>query len=196
MAKEAEIVAQINTDLQAGQFSSKRFQKGRFSGIAELIVKPDGEQRQLIPSLIDNDGTTTILSIDDKYPFQLYHRHIGSTVEPVDESEQFGDLVLRQETAQMIMVVTGDRKELDLTKEKLITGIMLGMPLEFGQAFLAANSLDNASIIPGAQNLNREAAWTAEYNTELVKLKPESIFFTFEYEIQTRANVNCVVICD
>lgn len=196
MAKEAEIVAQINIDLKTVQFASKRFQKGRFSGIAELIVKVDGEQRQTVPAIIDNNGQETILIINDKFPFELYHRHISSTVETVDEDEQFGDLVLRQETAQMVMVVLGNRKELKLTKEELITGIMLGMPLEFGQGFLTANSLDNASIIPGTQNLDKEAAWTAEYNTENVKLKPETIFFTFEYEIQTRVNVGCVVICD
>ena len=39
--KEAEIVAQINTDLKGGQFDSKKFQKGRFSGIAELVGRKE-----------------------------------------------------------------------------------------------------------------------------------------------------------
>ncbi|KKN74674.1 hypothetical protein LCGC14_0388760 [marine sediment metagenome] len=195
MAKEAEIVAQINIDLKTVQLSSKRFQKGRFSGIAELITKVDGDTRQTVPAIIDNNGNETILSIDEKYPFQLYHRHIASTVEEVDPSEQFGDLVFRQETAQMLMVVTGDRKRLKLTKEEIITGIMLGMPLELGSSFLTANSLDNASIIPGDQNLDREDAWNTEYNTEFVRLKPEMIFFTFSYAIQTRVKFDCIEIC-
>lgn len=195
MAKEAEIVAQINTDLKSFQFSSKKFQKGRFSGIAELITKVDGDTRQTVPAIIDNNGKETILIVDDIYPFELYHRHIGSTIESVDPDQQFGDLVLRQESAEMLMVVIGDRKRLDLTKEEIITGIMLGMPLELGSSFLTANSLDNATIIPGAQNLDREDAWNTEYNTELVKLKPEMIFFTFNYVIQTRSKVDCINIC-
>ena len=119
MAKEAEIVAQINTDLKTVQFASKRFQKGRFSGIAELVTKVDNGQRQTVPAIIANDGTETILITNDKYPFELYHRHIGSTVEPSPEEDQWGDLRSRQETAEMLMVVIGDRKRLELTTKKI-----------------------------------------------------------------------------
>lgn len=195
MAKEAEIVAQINTDLKTVQFNSKKFQKGRFSGIAELIVKKDGDQRQTVPAIIDNSGDETILIINDKYPFELYHRHIGSTIEPLDPDEQWGDRRVRKEIAQMIMVVMGDRRELKLTKEEIITGIMLGMPLELGSTFLTANSLDNANIVPGEHNLNKEDAWNTEYNTSDVMLKPTTIFFTMAYTIETQVNVNCIDIC-
>ncbi len=195
MAKELEIVTQINTDLKSVQFAAKRFQKGRFSEIAELIIKKDDDQRQTVPAIIDNDGTETILIIDDAFPFELYHRHIGSVVAPVDEEFQFGDRVLRQETAQMIMVVIADRKRIELTKEEIITGIMLGMPLELGSTFLNTNSLDNATIIPGDFNLNKEDAWNTEYNTSDVLLKPETIFFTMDYTIETRAKFNCITIC-
>jgi hypothetical protein len=187
--KEAEIVAQINTDLKGGQFDSKKFQKGRFSGIAELV----GRKEETVPAIIDNDGNETILVINDIYPFEVYHRHTGSTVQEVEGN--FGDLVYRQETAQMLMVVIGDRKRLKMTKEEIITGILLGMPLEFGSTFLNTNSLDQVSIVPGDFNLSKVDAWNGEYNTELVKLKPETIFFTLTYNIETRAKVDCIDIC-
>jgi len=195
MAKEAQIVTQINADLITNQFSSKKFQKGRFSGIAELITKKDGNQRQSVPVVINNAGDVTNLVIDDKYPFELYHRHIGSTVDPVDDSEQYGDRVIRQETAQMLLVVMGNRRRLDLTREELITGIMLGMPLELGSTFLTTNSLDNANIIPGDFNLDGEEAWNTEYNTTDVMLKPETIFFTMTYGIESRVKVGCIDVC-
>lgn len=195
MAKELEIVTQINTDLKKIQFAAKRFQKGRFSEIAELITSVDDDQRQVVPSIVSNDGSVEKLVIDDVFPFQLYHRHIGSTVEPVDPDEQFGDRILRQETAQMLMVVIGDRSRLELTKEEIITGIMLGMPLELGSAFLSTNSLDNVNIIPGDFNLDKEAAWNTEYNTSDVMLKPETIFFTMDYSIETRAKFDCITVC-
>ena len=187
--KEAEIVAQINTDLKGGQFDSKKFQKGRFSGIAELV----GRKEETVPAIIDNDGNETILVINDIYPFEVYHRHTGSTVQEVEGN--FGDLVYRQETAQMLMVVIGDRKRLKMTKEEIITGILLGMPLEFGSTFLNTNSLDQVSIVPGDFNLSKVDAWNGEYNTELMKLKPETIFFTLTYNIETRAKVDCIDIC-
>ena len=195
MAKTAEIVTQINIDLQAVQFDSKKFQKGRFSGIAELVTKVDGDTRQTVPVIIDNAGNETILIVNDKYPFELYHRHTGSTVETVDNSEQWGDRVLRKEVANMLMVVIGDRKRLKLTKEEIITGIMLGMPLELGSSFLTANSLDNVNIVPGDFNLDKEDAWNSEYSTEEVLVKPEMIFFTMAYAIETQAKFDCIDIC-
>jgi len=193
MAKEAEIVTQINTSLQAGQFSSKKFQKGRFSGIAELITDVDGDQRQLVPSICNNNGVVTKLVINDVYPFELYHRHTGSTFQ--DNEQDFGDRMLRVEVANMLMVVIGDRKRLKMTKEEVITGIRLGLPLELGSAFLVSNSLDSAFITPGDLNLNREDAWQGEYNTSEVGLKPETIFFTMAYAIETRTKFDCVDTC-
>ena len=188
--KEAEIVTQINTDLKSGQFDSKKFQKGRFSGIAELL----GRKTETVPAIIDNNGNETVLVINDIYPFEVYHRHTGSNVQEVEGN--FGDLVYRQETAQMLMVVIGDRKRLKMTKEEIISGILLGMPLELGSAFLTANSLDNVNIILGDFNLSKEDAWNAEYSTETVKLKPETIFFTLSYNIETRAKIDCIDICE
>ena len=190
MAKTSEIVNQINADLIA-----KKFQKGRFSGIAELVTKVDGDTRQTVPVIIANAGNETILIVNDKYPFELYHRHIGSTVETVDNSEQWGDRVLRKEVANMLMVIIGDRKRLKLTKEEIITGIMLGMPLELGSSFLTTNSLDNVNIIPGDFNLDKEDAWNSEYSTEEVLVKPEMIFFTMAYAIETQAKFDCIDIC-
>ena len=195
MAKELEIVTQINIDLRTVQFASKRFQKGRFSEIAELITSKDDDQRQVVPGIVDNNGVVDKLIINDKYSFQLYHRHIGSTVDPIDPDLQFGDRILRQETANMLMVVIGDRTRLELTKEEIITGIMLGMPLELGSTFLSTNSLDNVNIIPGDFNLDKEDAWNTEYNTSDVMLKPETIFFTMAYAIVTRAKFDCIAVC-
>ena len=139
MAKLAQIVTQINADLQGGQFSSKKFQKGRFSGIAELVTKVDGDTNQTVPVIYDNAGNETILIVNDKYPFELYHRHTGSTVEAVDSFEQWGDRVIRKESAQLITVIIGDRRRLTVTKEEIITGNMLGMHLELGSSVLTAN---------------------------------------------------------
>lgn len=193
MAKEAEIVAQINTGLKAVQFKAKTFQKGRFSGIAELITKVDGDHRQTMPGLVDNNGTVTNLSINDRYPFELYHRHTGSTfTEPEDN---FGDFMLRGETANMLMVVAGDRKRLKLTSEEIITGISLGLSLELGSAFLITNLLDSAFITPGEVNLDKEDIWNAEYNTSEVRVKPETILLTIAYAIETKTKFDCINIC-
>ncbi|MGR3220319.1 MAG: hypothetical protein ACUZ8H_10970 [Candidatus Anammoxibacter sp.] len=193
MAKLHQIVAQINTDLTSGQFNSKRFQKGRVSGIAELITKVDDEQRQTVPAVVDNSGDATILMMDDSYPFEIYHRHISSTM--TEEEQDFGDRYIREETANMLMVVMGDRQRLKLNKEDIITGITLGMPTELGQAFLTTNSLVGAEVIQGEFNLNKEEVWASEFNTE-VMVKPADIFFSFNYQVVTKTWTSCIEICE
>lgn len=193
MAKLHQIIAQINTDLMEGQFDSKRFQKGRFSGIAELITKEDDEKKQTIPGIVDNSGDVTSLAMDDIYPFELYHRHLSSTVTEVEED--FGDRVLREETANMVLVVMGDRQRLKLTKEDIITGINLGMPVEMGQTFLTTNSLVGVNIIQGDFNLDKEDVWTTEFNTD-VMVKPQSIIFSLSYQVVTKTWTTCIEICD
>lgn len=193
MAKLHQIIAQINTDLKGGQFSSKKFQKGRFSGIAELITKMDDEKEQTIPGIVDNDGDVTSLAMDDIYTFELYHRHLSSTVTEVEED--FGDRTLREETANMILVVMGDRERLKLTKEDIITGINLGMPVELGQTFLTNNSLVGVNIIQGEFNLDKEDVWTTEFSTD-VMVKPQSIIFSLNYQVVTKTWTSCLEICE
>ena len=195
MAKLHQIVAQINTNLTqaGGQFDSKRFQKGRFSGIAELITKLDDDQRQTMPAVIDNTGDDTILTMDDSFPFELYHRHLSSTMTEVEDD--FGDRQIREETANMLLVVMGDRNRLKLNKEEIITGISLGMPEELGQAFLTTNSLVGVNIIQGEFNLNKEEVWTSEFNTE-VGIKPSDIFFSLNYQVITRTWTTCIELCE
>lgn len=193
MAKLHQIIAQINTDLMEGQFKSKRFQKGRFSGIAESITKEDDEKKQTIPGIADNSGDVTSLAMDDIYPFELYHRHLSSTVTEVEED--FGDRVLREEIANMVLIVMGDRQRLKLTKEDIITGINLGMPVEMGQTFLTTNSLVGVNIIQGDFNLDKEDVWTTEFNTD-VMVKPQSIIFSLSYQVVTKTWTTCIEICD
>lgn len=195
MAKLHQIVAEINTRLTRanGQFDSKRFQKGRVSGIAELITSVDNDQRQTVPAIIDNTGDETKLTIDDSFPFELYHRHLSSSMTEVEDD--FGDRQIREETANMLLVVMGDRNRLKFNKEEIITGITLGMPEELGQTFLKANSLVGVNIIQGEFNLNKEDVWASEFNTE-VMIKPSDIFFSLNYQVVTRTWTTCIEICE
>ena len=112
-----------------------------------------------------------------------------------EEEQDFGDRYIREETANMLMVVMGDRQRLKLNKEDIITGITLGMPTELGQAFLTTNTLVGAEIIQGEFNLNKEEVWASEFNTE-VMVKPADIFFSFNYQVVTKTWTTCIEICE
>jgi len=121
MAKLAEIVDYINTELQTTQFSAKRFQKGRWSGVAELVVTSEEET---MPCIIENNGDTTKLGIDDTYSFEVYHRVLASNFE--NGEDDYGAARNRKEFNDMVVIVMGDRNRLNLTTEQIISGLALG----------------------------------------------------------------------
>jgi len=73
MSKYDTIIGYINTGLTSGNFASNRFQRGKFYGITELLKLEEGT----MPCVIADNGQATKISIDDNYPFQLYHRILG-----------------------------------------------------------------------------------------------------------------------
>lgn len=196
MAKENEIVAQINVNLQATQFKSSKFQKGRFNGIAELVDKLDVEQEQTMPVLKDNTGEVIDqqhLFMDDTYPFELYHRTLSTFVEA--DAPGFGDLVEREESTQMKMVIMYQNNVVHMTKERIKTGISLGMPMQFSHSFLQANSLNEANILLGEYNFNSKEVYSEEFNLAETLLKPQTYMLSLSYVIRTVTNINCINIC-
>ncbi len=194
MAKLPEIITEINTSLKTFQFADKRFQHA-FSEIVEIVPKKDGDITEKYPSTVSNDGDIVKFTIDDTFGFQLYHRHTGSVFNETPIEEQFGNVIVREITDNMIMVMMGDRDQIKLTKEDIITGVQLGFPLELGKAFLETNTLDSAQIIQGEFNLDREALWEQEFGTRF-SLKPHSIFLSYSYDVVTRVRKNCIKICE
>ena len=191
MAKEHEIVAEINAGLKSRVFASKRFQAGSFDGIAELIRTDEGETK---PGSINNYGDATYLGIDDTKPFQLYHRVLSSQVENNDEGT-FGDRVSMKQITNMLMVVMGDRLKLQLTREDLMTGIAAGLPIEFNITLLNTLGITECNVIPGQFNTDRETVYRNEFNTQENLLKTNTIMFSFPYQIETYFEQSCFSLC-
>jgi len=70
MPKVNEIISLYNEKLKAGAFSGHVFQQGEFYGLATPYLK---DERMEI-AVVGLDGETKDVSIDDTYPFQMYHR--------------------------------------------------------------------------------------------------------------------------
>jgi hypothetical protein len=192
MAKEHEIVTFINSELVANHFGSKRFQKGSFDGIAELIID-DAEETK--PCTVDRYGDATYLGIDDTKPFQVYHRVIRPDAE-WDGEQDFGDLKNIKETSEMLMVVMGDRARLQLTAEDIKTGIVAALPLELPKSTLNSLGLKKANIIPGQFNWDKAEVYKGEFNLKETMLKTNTIMFSFSYQIETVYDQSCFTICD
>lgn len=191
MAKEHEIVDYINSEIQENQFSAARFQAGSFDGIAELI-RTDSETK---PGIVDHYGDVTYCGIDDTKPFQVYHRVITPEAEWNIE-EDFGDKKNIRENTNMLMVVIGDRRRLQLTAEQIKTGIAAALPLELPDSELISLGLKSANILPGSFNWNREEVYRGEYNLREIMLNTNTIMFSLAYVIETVYDQTCFTLCE
>lgn len=190
MAKLAEIVTDINDTLKATQFGSKRFQKGRWSGVAELVRTSEDET---VPCVVENDGDTIKLGMDDTYPFEVYHRMIGGSFEASEDD--FGANKVRRETSEMVIIMMGDRNRLELTNEQILSGLALGFPLQLTAAEVLALSLQSVEFDIQGFDRDREAIWTREFNTTKRSLKPNTLLVSLRYQVVTEVFDTCVGVC-
>ena len=192
MPKIHEIVTIINNTLKADKFKSKRFQKGNFFGVAELMPNEQGETK---PCSIDNGGDATFLSIDDSYPFIVYHRVLN--IEPNRTmDDNFGNGIRREETANMKMVCYADRSKIKLTKEDLIGGFSAGWLYQILPTDITALGINDCDINMGSFETDSTTVYNSEFNLKENLLKPQTILFSLDYQIVTNYNVSCLTLCE
>lgn len=192
MPKLHEIVNLINTNITTGIFASKRFQKGKVYGIAELIRTDENE---LKPCVVDNSGEATYISIDDNYPFIIYHRVTGINANN-DLEIDFGVKKRIEETAEMTLVCYADRSKIQFTMEDLIGGIQVAMDYEVPKADLSSLQINFCNIVQNTFNNNKQNVYESEFNLNDFMLKPNHILFSLSYTILTNYDKNCLVLCD
>lgn len=196
MADIQEIVNFINAELKRKQFTAKRFQKGTFvDTLVELIPTKDGDADQTKPCTVADDGECTDVIIDDVHPIQVYHRIASYNSAKAEEENDFGNPVAIAETYNMRMVVIGDREKVLLTKEKILTGIGVGFPLEVPKATRATLLSQLITIELGDVEVVSATVWQEEYSGVEDLLKPQVFMFAFNYIVTTTINQACFVLC-
>lgn len=198
MAKELEIIRLINTQLKATTLTDKRFQKGYFGEIAELIIRDEGENQVLIPCIVDNYGECTDVFIDDKFPFQNYY--ILRSFKSEDNAEMnFGNAgTVSEQMADFTMVVAGYRPTLLLTQLELIAAVSAGMISELTKAQITAlgsNAIQSVNITPPEININKQEIFDANCGVKDLYLQPEYILFTVNFTIETTITASCLSVC-
>lgn len=183
----------INTSIKESTLSDKRFQRGKFYAIANLIPREEGEATITIPVLIkDRDGSEEEIGFNDVYPFILYHRVLSINH---DYIEPEGDEKLVRETANMIAVVYGDRNILMLSQEQLVSGVQAGFPQGLTATQKDEWNLSNADIVTDSVNLESRNVFSGEMSNVNYNLKPNSILFSINYKIIMDYDRDCIDIC-
>jgi hypothetical protein len=185
------IVQYINTGLSEN-LNKKAFLKGRFAGIAELLPKEENDTTITIPALVDNNGHCEYIGVDDNEPFRLYHRILTLTNE---DDGQLGDNIWNQETANMVMIVYGDRKAFQVRPEQISSMINAYLIKTITVAQKTSLNLHTVDIQASTTNLDSVSVFNQEFSDVKYNLVPERFLFAIPYAIRTTYEKSCFEIC-
>ena len=191
MSKIADITTLLNLNFESTTLSSKRFQRGSFNGLAELVVRDGGT----VPLILDNEGEGTEVELNDTYPFQVYHR-ILKISPTTDTEDQVGDGLQRKETTTLKMVVFANRRVMQFETDDLITAINVGFLTHLSNAQTATlgNWFSNIDIEVTDIEIDKEVVWRDEFGQSST-LPPFYQCFAFTYNVISDINTECFDLC-
>lgn len=198
MSDIKDIALHINTLLKAGSFAGKPFQNGRFSGIAELVKKTDedADNTYTMPIVMDADGEDgTEVSINDKYPFELYHRIKGQEVSDAENEDTFGDGNDKLITFTMALVVFSDRFNTQLDASEYVTALMLDIPRTLQATNITGSQWNKCEITIKEANTDKADVLAEEYGQDSFDIKQSYIALSQEYEVKLTYSKGCYTLC-
>ena len=186
-------VSLINQYLASGKLNRRSFQSSQMYGLIKLAtVFPSSGPSVTQPVGFTKQGNETDAFIDDKYPFQSYHRVLGLDYS-FTNVQQFGNgLSHIKETARMTMVCFADPKRIDLTQEDLVFLVCSGFPTTFSKSQLGSTKISKVDISPGSANIDSQKVLQGEYQGSYPKLPPQSIYFSLNYTIEMTVGRDCL----
>lgn len=196
MPKIREITSIINTALQDGNFSSRKFQSGKWFDIAYILSRVEDDKETKFPAIVGNDGEAVSVSFDDTYPIQFYHRILEQLYED-DQIEDFGDEGNTiKEVNEMVLICMGNKSKLGVFQEEISAAIWADMPRKIKHSVLNTLTLQNVIIEPVAVNNNPNEVFNNEYSNVDYNLAPENFMLAIRYKITVLYSKNCFKLCN
>lgn len=189
----------INEGLKSNALSDVRFANGYFGGLAEEVTERDAERGdRRYPVVITEPSNDPVkVSIDDKYPFFMYHKQGVSTL-GVPAGNDYGDVskaVL--ETQDMHLIVYAKRKRIKLLKDQLASLITLAMPTNVPKDTLRGTTkLDRMTVEVVSKDMDASAVFGSEYINVKQFIGADDILFRINYTIITQYRKGCFDLCD
>lgn len=187
--KLKEIVESINTTVQT-TLKQPRFQSGRFYGLAKLVaIKQENEAYSAV--IYENSGKEIDVTVDDNFPFQIYHRCLSISQVVAPANNQWGDgnnTII--ETANMVAVVFAKSKIVELCQEDLASIITASFP-----SVIQITNINNTKVTTTSVNNDSFSVFNQEYKSTDYLLKPEDYYFSIGYTVETTFDKSCVDKC-
>lgn len=194
MANLNSVVKIINDTLKATAFNDQRYSAPAMFLITKSLPYQAAAGFEYIPSVVDNNGEATRVNPDDRNVIQVYHK--VNSIANFYSKQQFGnenENIVR--TAQMSMIVFGQRNKIKLSDHDLDFNILASFPNKLAKAQLAELKIQDCVISYGSADFNSLQLYSREYNTKSYYLKPNHLFFEVKYTIECRLNKACINTC-
>lgn len=184
----------INTALQAGNFSSRKFQSSVLYLVSDPIKTVEEKSETTCPYIIDNNGEATELTFDDTNQFQIYHK-IDSQSYKLADLDYGAPGTTMNEISNMRLIFMGSRKRMKVTKDNVIAAINADFPKEFLPSVITPLQLNKCVIEMGEIMEDPYSVWSQEFQGVPYDLSTDTIMFSVAYKIDCDYNKNCFSLC-
>lgn len=185
----------INSALEAGNFSSRRFQSGKFYKVAYPIKTIDDTVTTSAPYLIDNSGEATELTYDNTRPFQIYYR-IDSQDYKLADLDYGAPGTTMNEISNMRMVFIGSRKMMQVTQDNVVAAVEVDFPKEFLPTDITPLQLNKCVIEMGNVEQDIYSVWQREFDGTSIDFDTDTIMFAVNFKLDIDYNKNCFKLCN
>jgi hypothetical protein len=161
-------------------------------GIAEQTVRKTDNGQQVFPTVYDNDGNGKDVTVDDNFPFIVYHRLINKSYQ-YPQIKSFGNpKEYVQETSEITTLVYAKRSYLKINAEQVESIIKLSVPATLSTIQLNDLQLKSCNILHSSSILDTQTNFNNEYRGFDTFLSSEEIFISLRFTIESVFKKDCL----
>lgn len=193
-----QVTAFINDELKDGSLNNKKLQPAKFYGLSSVIARAKSGSKnpnklELLPAIISNDGSMTLITADSKLAIQVYHKLLNNVYSY--EKKSYGDSYDIRSVSDINMVVFCNSKLTGKTKEVLEPVVLFGIPQKLSTALSADLKINKCVITPVASNMDALQVFRQEYPQSDYFLNEQLSMFSIRYKIDMTFSQACVDKC-
>jgi len=191
-----QIAGFINDTLKAGSLNKEKLQPAKFYGISTQIFRSQKDKNannvEPLPAVVDS-GAMTLITPDDKYSLQVYHKNIANVYSY--EKKSYGDSSLITADSDMQMIVITNAKISGKAKEVLEPVFIFGMPQRLSQELITGLKINSCLITPAGSNMDTMQVFRQEYPKSNLFLTNQMSMFLIRYKIKLIFSQECMEEC-
>lgn len=159
-------------------------------GLAQSMLRTTGTVTELMPCIIQPDGEGKYIGLDDVNKLMIYHKLVNaSSVQVLNGAgDNPGNLV---NTYTLGMIVTWDRKAMDLMADEMLMLVQANTPL----FIKGIPDMKLARIRISSANLDTLQVIAQEYRSDNLRIPSNILMMQVNYTIELTFNPACIKTC-